>query len=55
MAFNSIYSQHSCILCLEDYIKNIVAHRIPDAKVILYKNGKRKNQAPKERKFYMVD
>ena len=40
---------------VEDYIKNIVAHRIPDAKIILYKNGKRKNQAPKERKFYMVD
>ena len=40
---------------VEDYIKNIVAHRIPDAKVILYKNGKRKGQAPKKRKFYMVD
>ena len=40
---------------VEDYIKNIVAHRIPDAKIILYKNGKRKKQAPKERKFYMVD
>ena len=40
---------------VENYIKNIVAHRIPDAKVILYKNGKRKKQAPKERKFYMVD
>jgi len=40
---------------VEDYVKNIVAHRIPDAKIILYKNGKRKNQAPKERKFYMVD
>lgn len=40
---------------VEDYIKNIVAHRIPEAKSILYKNGKRKNKAPKERKFYMVD
>ena len=40
---------------VEDYIKNIVAHRIPDAKIILYKNGKRKKQAHKERKFYMVD
>jgi len=40
---------------VEDYVKNIVAHRIPNAKIVLYKNGKRKNQAPKERKFYMVD
>ena len=40
---------------VEDYVKNIVAHRIPDTKIILYKNGKRKNQTTKERKFYMVD
>ncbi|MGK0365318.1 MAG: hypothetical protein ACI85O_002384 [Saprospiraceae bacterium] len=40
---------------VEDYIKNIVAHQVPDAKIILYKNGKRKEQTSKERKFYMVD
>ncbi len=40
---------------VENYIKNIVAHQIPEAKAILYKNGKRKNKAAKERKFYMVD
>ena len=40
---------------VEEYIKNIVAHRVADAKIFLYKNGKRKNQATKERKFYMVD
>jgi len=41
---------------VEEYVNNIVLHRVPLAKIIEYKNGQRKNKTTKkERKFRMVD
>lgn len=41
---------------VEEYVNNIVLHRVPQAKIIDYKNGQQKEKiAKKKRKFYMVD